>query len=100
MVNGHVTGRKRKRDGSFQGRANANANPILDTRTYKVKFPDGGQTEYSANVIAQSMWSQADTEGNQFLLLDSIIDHRKSDKALSKIGEDIARRQRKDRSSV
>jgi hypothetical protein len=42
MMNAKVRGQKRSADGSVRGRANAN--PILDTRTYKAKFPDAGQT--------------------------------------------------------
>ena len=38
-------------------------NPILDTREYIVKFPDDLEEEYQANVIAESMFSQCDTEG-------------------------------------
>ena len=38
--------------------------------------------EYSANVIAENMWSQCDLEGNQHLLLDSIIDHRINEDAV------------------
>ena len=32
--------------------------------------------EFSANVIAESMLSQCDLDGNQYLLLDSIVDYR------------------------
>ena len=71
---GKVVGRKRQADGSLKG--TANANPILDTRTYEVEFPDGEISEYTANVIAENMWAQCDLEGRQNLLLDAIIDHR------------------------
>ena len=40
--------------------------------------------EYTANVIAESMYAQCDTEGNQHLLLDAIIDHRKDGHAVEK----------------
>ena len=49
-----VRGRKLEADGSVKGRANKN--PILDTRTYEVEFPDGRVSEYTANVIATD-WS-------------------------------------------
>ena len=80
FVAGKVRSRKRELDGSVKGRANPN--PILDTRTYEVEFPDGQVTEYTANVIAESMYAQCDVEGNEFLLLDSIVDHHKDGDAV------------------
>ena len=62
-VNGNVTGK-------------ADKNPILDSRTYEVKFEHGWTMEFSATAIAEHMFTQCDLEGNQYLLLDSIIDHK------------------------
>jgi hypothetical protein len=31
------------------------------------------------------MWAQADLDGNQFLFLDSIVDHRKEGDAIDKV---------------
>ena len=59
-------------------------NPILDTCTYEVEFPDGQVAEYSANVIAENMYTQCDTEGNQYLLLDEIVDWQ-SDETATKL---------------
>ena len=59
-----------------QLRGTANRNPILDTRTYEVEFPDGSVSEYAANTIAENMWAQCDLDGNQHLLLDAIIDYK------------------------
>jgi hypothetical protein len=39
-------------------------NPILDTRTYYVEFPDSAEMEYTANMIAENMWAQCDIDGN------------------------------------
>ena len=80
MSRGRVTARKRDSDGNPTGRANDN--PILDTREYTVTFDDGDVTELTANVIAESMYSQCDPYGNQYVLLDSLIDHRRLDTAL------------------
>ncbi|KAI2505177.1 Reverse transcriptase (RNA-dependent DNA polymerase) [Fragilaria crotonensis] len=82
MMNAKVRGRKRMADGSVVGRANPN--PILDTRTYEVEFPDGQIAEMAANVIAQNMYAMCDEEGNQFLLLAGIVDHRKDENAMSR----------------
>jgi hypothetical protein len=35
--------------------------------------------EYSANVIAENIYTQCNTEGNQYLLLDEIIDWQKDE---------------------
>jgi hypothetical protein len=73
MMTATVRGRKRHSDGTLRGKANAN--PILDTRTYEVDFPHREKAEVAANIIAQNMYSQCDSEGNQYLLLSGIVDH-------------------------
>mmetsp|Transcript_37601 Transcript_37601/g.53010 ORF Transcript_37601/g.53010 Transcript_37601/m.53010 type:complete len:1380 (-) Transcript_37601:246-4385(-) len=73
-MQGKVKRRKVAKDGGSIGRANAN--PILDTREYLVEFPDGREAEYSANTIAEGMWSQCDLDGNQYILLKAIVDHK------------------------
>ena len=52
----------------------SNQNPILDTRIYTFKFPDGAEMEYAANVISKNMWAQCDIDRNQMLLMDAISD--------------------------
>jgi hypothetical protein len=47
---GTVHRRTRNDEGELQG--TANANPILDSRSYQVEFDDGELAAYSANVIA------------------------------------------------
>ncbi len=66
MSRGRVTTRNRDSDGNTKGRANDN--PILDTREYTVTFDDGDVTKLSANLIAESMYSQSDPDGNQYVL--------------------------------
>lgn len=39
------------------------SNPILDTRTYKVEFPDDRVAKYAANTIAERMYAQCDANG-------------------------------------
>ena len=43
-----------------------NENPLLNSIIYDVEFPDGQIKEYAANVIAQNMYSQVDSEGRTF----------------------------------
>ena len=73
-LTGTVIGRKRDADGNPIGKRNTN--PILDTRVYEVQFPDGHVEEFAANMIAESIYSQVDDEGNQYLLLQEIVDHK------------------------
>ena len=68
--------KQRKRDANGELRGLANNNPILNTRTYEVEFPDGQVTEYAVNVITENMWSQCDIEGNQMLLMQAITDYK------------------------
>ena len=49
-----------------------------------MEIPDGILAAYSANVIAENMIAQCDPDGNQHLLLESIIDH-KSDATAVKV---------------
>ncbi len=42
----------------------SNPNPMLDTRSYDVEFPDGTVLPYTANTIAMNMYSMCDLEGN------------------------------------
>jgi hypothetical protein len=79
MVKGRVATHKRDRDGLPVWLANSN--PILDTRSY-VHFDDGDQTELTANMIAESLYSQCDPDGHEYILLDEIVDHRRTDSAI------------------
>jgi hypothetical protein len=65
---GKVMQRKCSLDGTAKGRANANA--MLNTRTYEVDLPDDHSDEYTENVIAKNMYAQCDEAGNQFNLMD------------------------------
>jgi len=80
-VIGTVVARKRDQDGNPIGCSHPN--PILDTRVYQVDFPDGDSAEYSANLIAECLYSQVDDEGRQYLLMSEIIDHKKTAEAVA-----------------
>jgi hypothetical protein len=82
MIRGRVIKRARGEDGNTIGKHNTN--PILDTREYEVEMPDGSTAEYTANVIAENLYSQVDSEGKQYLLLSKIIDHQTDANAISK----------------
>jgi hypothetical protein len=74
LAKGHVTSRKRDKDSNPIGLANAN--PILDTHEYTFTFNNGDEAILNANLIAEAMYVQCDLNRNQYVFLDSIIDHR------------------------
>ena len=81
MSSARVISRSKDKHGKVKG--TYNKNPILDTRVYDGMFPDGATCQYAANVIAESMYSQVDSNGHHTLLLKEITDHRKSATAIT-----------------
>ena len=61
-------------DGTIEGRYNDN--PVLNSIIYDVEFPDGTIKEYSANVIAENMLSQVDSDGFSMTVMEGIINHQ------------------------
>ena len=59
-----VIGRSKKDDGSYIGQYDSN--PILDTRIFNVKFPDGETSAHDANTIRQNIFSQVDEEDHRY----------------------------------
>ena len=49
-------------------------NPFLNTIIYEVEFPDGQVKDYAANVIAENMLTQVDSDGFTLSMMDGIID--------------------------
>jgi hypothetical protein len=78
---GKVIRRKHELDVTVRGREHAN--PMLDTRSYEIHFPDGRSDEYTSNVIAENMYAQFDIEGRQFNLMEGIIDHTTDGRAIA-----------------
>ena len=81
LKHGRVACRKRDALGNPIGLSNDNR--IIDTREYVVQFDDGDSTDLTANLIAESMYSQCDPDGFEYYLFDSIVDHRRLDSALA-----------------
>ena len=48
-----------------------------------MEFPDGDVTEYTANVISESMIAQCDANGYDIRLMEAIVDHKKDGNAVS-----------------
>ena len=49
---------------------------------YHVEFDYGGVSELTSNVIADSMYAAYDNSGHEYLIMDSIVDYRRSDQAI------------------
>jgi hypothetical protein len=81
MKHGRVTKRKRDEDGVLIGIAHPN--PLLDTSLYEVEFDDGATEAFAANIFAENVYAKVDHEGNQYSLLDEIVDHEKMGDAIN-----------------
>ena len=64
---------------------------MLDTKSYIVEFGDNDQTDLTANLIAESMYAQCDPDGNQYLLLADIVDHRSMANAIKLADQKVVR---------
>jgi len=74
-IQGRVVKRAKKDDGTPIGRRSNNV--LHDTRRYEVELSDGTTQEYYANVIAENLFAQVDSEGQDYLLMHEISDHCK-----------------------
>jgi hypothetical protein len=74
---GKVTQRALGPDGKTAG--TYDDNPMLNSIVYEVEFPDGQVKEYAANMIAENMLTQVDSDGYSTTILKAIIDYRKDE---------------------
>ena len=56
--------------------------PALNTLLYDVEFPDGAVKQYAANIIAQNILYQVDANGRHSHVLEGVIGHRKTGRAV------------------
>ena len=83
MSIGKVTKRALGPDGIVAG--TYDENPCLNTRIYKVEFPNEQLKEYAETIIAENMLTQVDSDGFSLTMLEGIIDYRKDEsQAVSK----------------
>ena len=68
---------------SADGNNTGNYNPLKDNSVYEVQFSDGNVEELTANVIAECMLSNINSDGHHFSLMNEIIDHKKDNSALT-----------------
>ncbi|KAL7476069.1 LOW QUALITY PROTEIN: hypothetical protein ACHAW6_001950 [Cyclotella cf. meneghiniana] len=52
--------------------------PTMDTHVYEVHFPDGRTKELALDTIVETLYAQCDSDGNQYVMLDTIVDYRKN----------------------
>ena len=55
----------------------SHTNPMLDMRIYQVEFAGGKVTELTAIIIAESIYTQCNSNGDEYLLLDVLVDYQK-----------------------
>ena len=80
MARSHVVAQSCNANGNIIERAHWN--PKLDTKTYQVEFTGGKVAEFMANVIAESMYAQCNADGNEYLLIDILVDYCKDNKVI------------------
>ena len=77
MVNGKVIQRTIGPDREVTG--TYDNNPFLNSMIYDVEFLDGQVKEYAANIIAENMLTQVDSDSMSTTLMEAIVDHRRDD---------------------
>jgi hypothetical protein len=81
MKRGTVANRKRDNNGNPLGMRHEN--PLLDSRVYEINFDDGTVGEFQANMIAENIFAKVDSDGNEHVIFDEIIDHKKDNSAVT-----------------
>ena len=74
--------KRRTTDGVGNHIGEYNSNPMLNTITYDVEFPDGKTDTFTANVIAQNLYSQIDDSGHHKRELDCILGYKQDSTAV------------------
>ena len=77
MVTGKVAQRTIGPDGQVTG--TCDNNPYLNSIIYDVEFPDGQVKEYAANIIAENMLTQVDSDGMSTALMEATVDHQRDE---------------------
>ena len=62
-----------------------NYNPMHDKYLYEVEYPVVMTEQLAANIIAENMMSQVDSEGHHYQVLTEVTDHKKDDSTISKV---------------
>ena len=87
---GEVIGRKRDADRNVIERMNEN--PVLDTSKYFFEFDDGEVINLTKNAIAESMYYACNDAGNEYLIMELILDYHNNYKAITVISQKLVHR--------
>jgi len=68
---------KCKRDNDWNFIGWIHNNPALDSHIFRLEFPDGDQHDIGYNILAESLYSEMDSEGKQFRFRN-MINHRRT----------------------
>ena len=85
VTTGKVKCRALGPDGNMVGKYDNN--PMLNSIMYEVEFADMTVKEYGANIIAENMLRQVDSEGFSLALMEGIVDFRCEELVAIPIGE-------------
>jgi hypothetical protein len=77
MTVGKVTKRAIGPSGTVAG--TYDEKPCLNTMIYEVEFPDGQSKAYAANVFAENMLTQVDSDGFSRTMMEAIVDYLKDE---------------------
>ena len=66
--------------------------PYLTQGNIALSLMMWGVSKLTSNVITQSMYAACDDSGNEYLMIDSIVEYQKSDKALSVASQKVVHR--------
>ena len=61
----------------------SSSDPLQDTGVYEVEFDDGTVEQFTANIIAESIYSKLNPDGSLVALLEEITDHKRDETALT-----------------
>ena len=70
-------------DDTSKGKGNHNA--MHDKYLYEVEYPDGTTEQPEANIIAENVMSQVDSEGHHYQVPTEVTNHKNDDSAISKV---------------
>ena len=70
-------------DATSTGEGNYNA--MHDKSLYEIEYTDGTMQQPVANIIADNMMSQVDSEGHNYQVLTEVTYYKKDDSSISKV---------------
>ena len=69
----------------YTSTSEGNYNDMQDKSSYEFEYPDGTTEKLSANIIAEIMMSQVDSEGHHYKVLTEVNDNKKDYSAIANV---------------